>query len=87
MLGRSDPGEEQSREGGSGKGSGTKTRPPATPGGGGMLLGHSAEEIARVRARATQAREPVPHYEHTQIGHNYRLFDAREKWTTYARQE
>src|SRR3990170_3065235 len=44
-----------------------------TTGGGGMLLGHSAEEIARVRARATQAREPAPHYEHTRIGHNYRL--------------
>ena len=38
-----------------------------------MLLGHSAEEIARVRALATQAREPAPHYEHTTIGHNYRL--------------
>ena len=44
-----------------------------TTGGGGMLLGHSAEEIARVRALATQAREPAPHYEHTHIGHNYRL--------------
>ena len=44
-----------------------------TTGGGGMLLGHSAEEIARVRALATQAREPAPHYEHTRIGHNYRL--------------
>ena len=38
-----------------------------------MLLGHAAEEIARVRALATQAREPAPHYEHTQVGHNYRL--------------
>ena len=44
-----------------------------TTGGGGMLLGHSAEEIARLRALATQAREPAPHYEHTRIGHNYRL--------------
>ncbi|MBI2526668.1 MAG: DegT/DnrJ/EryC1/StrS family aminotransferase [Candidatus Rokubacteria bacterium] len=38
-----------------------------------MLLGRSAEEIARVRALATQPREPAPHYEHTAIGHNYRL--------------
>ncbi len=38
-----------------------------------MLLGHSAEEIARARALATQAREPVPHYEHAQIGRNHRL--------------
>ncbi|MDP2627644.1 MAG: DegT/DnrJ/EryC1/StrS family aminotransferase [Candidatus Rokubacteria bacterium] len=40
---------------------------------GGMLLGQSAEGIGQVRALATQAREPAPHYEHTHIGHNYRL--------------
>ncbi|MDP2626763.1 MAG: DegT/DnrJ/EryC1/StrS family aminotransferase, partial [Candidatus Rokubacteria bacterium] len=27
----------------------------------------------RPGARDTQAREPAPHYEHTRIGHNYRL--------------
>ena len=27
----------------------------------------------RVRYRSTQARQPVAHYEHTEIGFNYRL--------------
>jgi pyridoxal phosphate-dependent aminotransferase EpsN len=35
--------------------------------------GHAAAPTARVRSLATQAREPVPHYEHTRIGYNYRL--------------
>ena len=28
---------------------------------------------AHVRKLSTQAREPVPHYEHTEVGYNYRL--------------
>jgi dTDP-4-amino-4,6-dideoxygalactose transaminase len=44
-----------------------------TTSGGGMLLGPSAEEMARARVLATQAREPEPHYEHARIGYNYRM--------------
>jgi len=44
-----------------------------TTSGGGMLVTESAEEAARARYLATQAREPFPHYEHTTIGYNYRL--------------
>jgi dTDP-4-amino-4,6-dideoxygalactose transaminase len=44
-----------------------------TTSGGGMLVSESAEEAARARYLATQAREPFPHYEHTTIGYNYRL--------------
>ena len=29
--------------------------------------------IARARKLATQAREPAPHYEHAELGYNYRL--------------
>ena len=32
-----------------------------------------ASSSARARHLATQAREPVPHYEHRSIGYNYRL--------------
>ena len=44
-----------------------------TTSGGGMLVTESADEAARARYLATQAREPFPHYEHTTIGYNYRL--------------
>jgi dTDP-4-amino-4,6-dideoxygalactose transaminase len=44
-----------------------------TTSGGGMLLAPDAETAARVRKLATQAREPAPHYEHTEVGFNYRL--------------
>ncbi len=43
-----------------------------TTSGGGALLG-SAETMEHVRYLATQARQPVLHYEHTDIGFNYRL--------------
>lgn len=43
-----------------------------TTSGGGMLVG-SAEQCDRARFLASQARDPAPHYEHSQIGHNYRL--------------
>jgi dTDP-4-amino-4,6-dideoxygalactose transaminase len=38
-----------------------------------MLLGTAAASIDRARHLATQAREPVRHYEHRDIGYNYRL--------------
>ncbi|MBY8874832.1 aminotransferase class I/II-fold pyridoxal phosphate-dependent enzyme [Micromonospora sp. PLK6-60] len=44
-----------------------------TTSGGGMLLSDEPELLARCRYLATQARQPVPHYEHTEVGYNYRL--------------
>ncbi len=44
-----------------------------TTSGGGMLVTGSAEMAARARHLATQAREPFPHYEHNELGFNYRL--------------
>src|SRR5690606_28037852 len=44
-----------------------------TTSGGGMLVSDDERLIARARKLATQAREPVPHYEHTEIGYNYRM--------------
>lgn len=44
-----------------------------TTSGGGALLTDDADLAARVRYLATQARQPVAHYEHTDIGYNYRL--------------
>jgi dTDP-4-amino-4,6-dideoxygalactose transaminase len=41
--------------------------------GGGMLVTDGDHLAARVRHLATQAREPAPHYEHVEIGYNYRL--------------
>lgn len=44
-----------------------------TTSGGGMLLTDDVTLADHVRKLSTQAREPVPHYEHTEIGYNYRL--------------
>ena len=44
-----------------------------TTSGGGMLLTRDAELAERSRYLSTQARQPVAHYEHTEIGYNYRL--------------
>lgn len=44
-----------------------------TTSGGGMLLTDDAEMASRTRYLATQARQPVVHYEHSDIGYNYRL--------------
>lgn len=44
-----------------------------TTSGGGMLLSDDADLIAHARKLSTQSREPVPWYEHTEIGYNYRL--------------
>lgn len=45
----------------------------ATCGGGGMLVGDDLEQIERARWLAAQAREPAAHYQHEQLGYNYRL--------------
>jgi dTDP-4-amino-4,6-dideoxygalactose transaminase len=44
-----------------------------TTSGGGMLLSDDAALVARARKLSTQAREPAPHYEHAEIGFNYRM--------------
>jgi len=44
-----------------------------TTGGGGMLVAHDGHFTKQARFLATQARDPAPHYEHSHIGHNYRL--------------
>jgi pyridoxal phosphate-dependent aminotransferase EpsN len=38
-----------------------------------MLLSHNRAWIERARYLATQARKPVLHYEHTEVGFNYRM--------------
>ncbi|MCC5947010.1 MAG: DegT/DnrJ/EryC1/StrS family aminotransferase [Nitriliruptoraceae bacterium] len=44
-----------------------------TTSGGGMLVTDDGELAARARSLASQAREPAPHYEHVEVGYNYRL--------------
>jgi dTDP-4-amino-4,6-dideoxygalactose transaminase len=44
-----------------------------TTSGGGALAATDGELLAHARKLSTQAREPVPHYEHNEIGFNYRL--------------
>ncbi len=44
-----------------------------TTSGGGMLVSDDATLIAHARKLATQARDPAPHYEHSEVGYNYRL--------------
>jgi pyridoxal phosphate-dependent aminotransferase EpsN len=41
--------------------------------GGGMLVADEEQLISSARFLATQARDPAPHYQHSQIGFNYRL--------------
>ncbi|MFI2711460.1 DegT/DnrJ/EryC1/StrS family aminotransferase [Micromonospora sp. NPDC018662] len=44
-----------------------------TTSGGGMMLSDDLPLLARARHLATQAREPAAHYEHREVGYNYRL--------------
>lgn len=44
-----------------------------TTSGGGMLASDDVELIARARYLSQQARQPVAHYEHTELGYNYRM--------------
>jgi dTDP-4-amino-4,6-dideoxygalactose transaminase len=44
-----------------------------TSGGGGMLVSPRTDWLARARYLATQARDPAPHYQHSEIGFNYRM--------------
>lgn len=44
-----------------------------TTSGGGMLVSWDSCLITRARKLATQARDPAPHYQHSEVGYNYRL--------------
>lgn len=44
-----------------------------TTSGGGMLVSDDGDLIAKARFLATQARDPAPHYQHSEIGFNYRM--------------
>ncbi len=44
-----------------------------TTSGGGMLVSNDEMLIAKSRFLATQARDPAPHYQHSEYGYNYRM--------------
>jgi len=44
-----------------------------TTSGGGALVSKNEDSIRKARFLATQARDPAPHYQHSQIGYNYRM--------------
>jgi dTDP-4-amino-4,6-dideoxygalactose transaminase len=44
-----------------------------TTSGGGALISNTENYITRARFLATQARDEAPHYQHSQIGFNYRM--------------
>lgn len=44
-----------------------------TTSGGGMLVSDDMQYIRQAKFLANQARDPAPHYQHSQVGYNYRL--------------
>lgn len=44
-----------------------------TTSGGGALVSNDTQAIKKARFLATQARDNAPHYQHSQIGYNYRM--------------
>lgn len=44
-----------------------------TTSGGGMLVSEDKDMIEKARFLSTQARDPARHYQHSQIGYNYRM--------------
>jgi dTDP-4-amino-4,6-dideoxygalactose transaminase len=44
-----------------------------TTSGGGMLVSEDGSITSKAKFLATQARDPAPHYQHSEIGYNYRL--------------
>lgn len=44
-----------------------------TTSGGGMFLSDDEEAVEKVRFYSTQARDPAPWYQHSEIGYNYRM--------------
>jgi FlaA1/EpsC-like NDP-sugar epimerase/dTDP-4-amino-4,6-dideoxygalactose transaminase len=44
-----------------------------TTGGGGMMVSSNVSLIEHARKLATQARDAAPHYQHSELGYNYRM--------------
>ena len=44
-----------------------------TTSGGGMLISNDRAALMKARFLATQARDPAQHYQHSQVGYNYRM--------------
>ncbi|GHB56119.1 DegT/DnrJ/EryC1/StrS family aminotransferase [Persicitalea jodogahamensis] len=44
-----------------------------TTSGGGALLSTNGDYVKKARFLATQARDPAPHYQHSEVGYNYRM--------------
>ncbi len=44
-----------------------------TTSGGGMLISNDEEKIKKARFWATQSRDPARHYQHSEVGYNYRM--------------
>lgn len=44
-----------------------------TTSGGGMLISNKEEKVQKVRFWATQSRDPARHYQHSELGFNYRM--------------
>ena len=44
-----------------------------TTSGGGMLVSDNEERIEKVRFWSTQARDKARHYQHSELGYNYRM--------------
>ncbi len=44
-----------------------------TTSGGGMLVSHESTLVEKARFLSTQARDDAPHYEHSELGYNYRM--------------
>jgi len=44
-----------------------------TTSGGGMLVSNNNERVAKVRFWATQSRDQARHYQHSELGYNYRM--------------
>jgi dTDP-4-amino-4,6-dideoxygalactose transaminase len=44
-----------------------------TTSGGGMLVAEDESLVKKARFLATQARDPAPYYQHTEVGYNYRM--------------
>jgi len=44
-----------------------------TTSGGGMLVSNNEERIKKVRFWSTQSRDPARHYQHSELGYNYRM--------------
>ena len=44
-----------------------------TTSGGGAVLSNDLKSLDRIRFLATQARDDAPHYQHSEIGYNYRM--------------